>query len=95
MSKLSDKKKEKISEHIISILYENYPKMLFTSEVASEVVRDEELTKNLLKNLLNKGIVVSIHKNPKGVKYSRRIRWIISKKTYDFYSKNYNTTKLK
>ena len=90
MPKLSEKKKDKISEHILSVLYDNFPKSLFTSEVASEIARDEEFTKNLLLNLKNKQLLVLIDKNPLGSKYIRRARWRLSNKAQEVYFKQTN-----
>ena len=39
--KISEKKREKISEQIISLLYSIIPKSLFTIEIAREIARDE------------------------------------------------------
>lgn len=90
--KLSNKKKEKISEHILSILFEKYPEQLFTSEIAREIARDEEFTKDLLNELNSKELVTSINKNPKGVQYSRRIRWRLSNQAHKALSTNYKHT---
>ena len=66
MPKLSDKKKEKISEHILSVLYEQFPKSLFTSDIASEIARDEEFTKKLLSDLRDKQLIIMVDKNSSG-----------------------------
>lgn len=85
--KISGKKREKISEQILSILFENSPKPMFTSHIASEIARDEEFVKDLLSELKKKKLVDSIKKNPEGIPYSRRIRWRISNHAYEIYSK--------
>ena len=82
---LSDKKKEKISEQILALLYSQNPKSLFTSNIAQEIARDEEFTKKLLVDLKAKKLIVEIKKNPKGIIYSRRSRWNLSDKTYVVY----------
>jgi len=41
----------------------------------------------LLVELEKKGLVISIRKSPKGVPYSRRIRWRLSRKAYQAYKK--------
>ena len=82
---LSDKKKEKISEQILALLYYQNPKSLFTSNIAQEIARDEEFTKKLLVDLKAKKLIVEIKKNPKGIIYSRRSRWNLSDKTYVVY----------
>ena len=86
MPKLSDKKREKISENILSLLYHSFPNPLFTSKIADEAIRDEEFTKSLLKELEKKGLVELILKNHKGIKYSRRMRWRLSNKAHKIYS---------
>ena len=86
MSQLSGAKKQKISEQILSVLYENFPKPLFTSNIAQEIIRDEEFTKTLLQDLQSKELLISIDKNPEGKKYSRRTRWRLSNKAHQAYS---------
>ena len=86
--KISNKKKEKISEQILAFLYSINPKPIFTSQIAEEIARDEEFVKNLLLNLKKKGLVSEIKKNPKGVLYLRRSRWRLSDVAYKAY-KNY------
>ena len=83
--KLSQEKRDKISEHILSHLYHNFPKPLFTAEIAREIARDEEFVKALMLELKNKNLVVSIKKNPKGVFYTRRIRWRLSNQAHNAY----------
>ena len=86
--KISEKKKEKISEQILSYLYSINPKSIFTSQIAEEVARDEEFIKNLLLNLKKRSLIVEIKKNPKGTPYIRRSRWKLSDIVYAAY-KNY------
>jgi len=83
--RLSKEKRDKISEQILSLLYEIYPQAKFTAEIAKEIVRDEEFIKELIAELQNKKLVVCIRKNPKGIPYSRRVRWRLSNKAYDAY----------
>ena len=83
--RISDKKKEKISEQILSYLYSINPKPIFTVQVAQELARDEEFVKKLLLNLQKEGFVVEIKKNPKGVPYIKRTRWKLSDKAYEAY----------
>lgn len=84
--KISEEKKEKISEHILAVLYSNTPKLLFTSFIAKEAARDEEFVKKLLLELKNKNLVVEIKKNPKGKPYLRRSRWKLSDVAYQAYN---------
>lgn len=87
--KISDQKKEKISEQIISFLYNVSPQSLFTSHIALELARDEEFIKSLLLGLKKKNLVVEIKKNPKGIPYIRRSRWKLTNNVYE-HVKNLN-----
>ena len=86
--KISDKKKEKISEQILATLYSKSPQALFTSQIAQEIARDEEFIKILMQETQTKGIVVPIKKNSKGKQFSRRIRWRLSNKAYQAYKQH-------
>lgn len=83
--KISNKKKEKISEQILATLYSITPKSFFTSQIAQEIARDEEFTKKILLTLKTKKLIVEIKKNPKGVIYLRRSRWKLSDEAYKIY----------
>ena len=85
MPRISDKKKEKISEQILSLLFHSFPKSLFTSNIANELVRDEEFTKDLLTDLNKKDLLVPITKSSSGEIYTRRVRWRLSNKAYEAY----------
>jgi len=88
--KISEQKKEKISEQILAALYQTYPKPIFTSHIAQEIARDEEFIKTLLLKLKTKKLIIEIKKNPKGIQYIRRSRWKLSDeiyKTYENYQK--------
>jgi predicted transcriptional regulator with HTH domain len=83
--RISDKKKEKISEQILAFLYSINPKPVFTSYIAEEIARDDELVKQLLYGLKKKGLVLEIRKNPKGKNYVKRLRWMLSDTAYKIY----------
>lgn len=83
--RISQEKKDKIKEQILACLYSNFPKNLFTAEIARLTARDEEFTKFLLKELWDKGLVVPIKKNSQGIPFTRRIKWRLSNKAYDAY----------
>jgi len=83
--RLSKNKQDKISEQILAHLYHCFPAQPFTSEIARELARDEEFIKKLLFDLKGKGLLVSIRKNSKGVPFTRRIKWRLSKQVYDVY----------
>lgn len=83
--KISNKKREKISEQILAFLYSINPKSIFTSHIAQEIARDEEFIKKILQELKNKKLVAEIKRNPKGIPYKRRTRWKLSDITYQTY----------
>lgn len=83
--KLSQTKKDKISEQILSFLYTSFPKQPFTAEIAREVARDEEFTKRLLFELSEKGLVIPIRNSSSGEIFIRRLKWRLSQKVYDIY----------
>jgi len=89
MPQISKQKKEKIQEQILSHLYSIFPKQVFTAEIAREIARDEEFIKSLLADLEKKELVVKVNKNPDGNIYSRRLRWRLSNKAQEAYSKAY------
>lgn len=86
--KISQEKKEKISEQILAFLYSSSPKAIFTLYIAREIARDEEFVKKLLLDLKNKKLVIEIKKNPKGVSYIKRSRWKLSDIAYKAYKKH-------
>ena len=93
--KISDEKKDKISEQILAFLYSLSPKPAFTYHIAREIARDEEFVKNLLSELKNKSLVAEIRKNPQGKQYLKRSRWKLSDQAYRAYkdkTKTYSAT---
>jgi predicted transcriptional regulator len=86
--KISQEKRDKISEQILALLFQNSPKLLFTYHIAKEIARDEEFVKELLLDLKNKGLISEVNKNPQGISYKKRSRWKLSDKAYDAYKKH-------
>lgn len=86
--KISQEKREKISEQILAILFEKNPEPLFTSHIAREIARDEEFVKKLLLEMKKNKLVLEIKKNPKGINYKKRSRWRITQKVYNIYKKH-------
>jgi len=84
--RLSQEKKDKIAEQILSFLYHSFPKQPFTAEIAREVIRDEEFIKRILFDLKEKKLVILIKKNSKGKLFTRRLKWRLSNKVYNIYS---------
>ena len=83
--KISNTKKDKISEQILAFLYSISMKPAFTSHIAREVARDEEFVKDLLMEMKGKNLVAEIRKNPKGEQYLKRSRWKLSDAAYNAY----------
>lgn len=84
--KLSKDKREKISEQILALLFQSFPKQLFTSDISKEIARDEEFVKKIMAELAEKNLVVCIKKNEKGVLFIRRQRWQLTAQAYQAYS---------
>ncbi len=90
MPRISQQKKDKISEQILHHLFTVSPESKFTSDIAMEIARDEEFTKSILLQLKEKFLVNEIKKNPQGLDYLRRQRWALSSQAFDIYSKHQN-----
>lgn len=89
--KISQTKKDRIIEQILSFLYSSFPNSPFTAEIAREIARDEEFIKNILFEIREKGLVLPIRKNSKGEIFSRRLKWRLTNRVYEIYSqKNKN-----
>jgi hypothetical protein len=83
--RISQEKKDKITEQILSFLYHSFPNYPFTATIAREIARDEEFIKKLMFELKDKGLVIPIKKNKKGDIFSRRIKWKLVNKVYEVY----------
>lgn len=92
MPRLSQTKKDKITEQILHYLFTIAPQAVFTTTISKEIARDEEFTLILLKDLHAKNLIVEITKNPQGADYRKRRRWRLSDKTYAVYT-NYQSQK--
>ncbi|MEK6846715.1 MAG: hypothetical protein AABY16_00955 [Nanoarchaeota archaeon] len=90
MPRISKKKRSKISEQILSHLYELSPEPQFTNKIAQEIARDEEFTKSLLQELESNKLLVRITKGPQGQDYQRWERWRLSNAAFDAYKKHLN-----
>ena len=88
MPKISQQKRDKISEQILHYLFSITPESAYTAAIASEMARDEEFTKILLANLKDKKLVIEINKSPNGDDYLRRQRWRLSNEAYEVYKKH-------
>ena len=83
--RLSQEKKDKIAEQILSFLYHSFPKQPFTAGIAREIARDEEFIKRILFELKEKGLVTSLNKNKNGIPFTRRLKWRLTQRVYDVY----------
>ena len=82
MSKISDEKKEKIKEEILRVLYEIYPEFKYTYQISDLVLRDDEFTLNLLKELKELNLVTCIEES-KGGNIKRK--WELNNLAYEKY----------
>ena len=82
MSRISDDKAQKIKESILSYLFEEYPKMRYTFEVAEFLIRDDEFILRLLLELNKKKLVNKIEEST-GSKVRRK--WGMGKDVYVKY----------
>ena len=87
MPKISQQKKDKISEQILHYLFSISPDTAHTNKVAMEIARDEEFTKAILQELKSKNLVIEIKKSPQGEDYLRRQRWRLSNQVYNVFAK--------
>lgn len=71
--KISQQKKDKISEQILAHLYSLNPRAIFTSNIAKEMARDEEFMKKLLLNLKKEKFSIRNQKKPKRKGLSKKI----------------------
>jgi len=71
MSKISEDKKERIKRDILRLLYDEYPKMFYTYEIADNMLRNDEFTLKLLLDLKKNKAVHSIQES-KGDKVKRK-----------------------
>ena len=88
MSKISQERIERIKEEILRNLYESYPEFKYTYEVSDFVLRDDEFTLNLLKELKKVGLVEHLEES-KGAKIKRK--WSLSNNAYEKYKELLNT----
>jgi len=86
--RLSQEKRDRIAEQILSFLYHRFPMSFFTAELARETARDEEFIKALMFELKEKNLILAVKKNPKGDFYSRRIRWRLTNQAYSAYKQH-------
>ena len=76
MSKISEKKKDKIKGEILRVLYESFPNSLFTNKIADEIARNNEFVLKLLNEMEN---LKWVKKNKK----IARTKWGLTLEVYD------------
>jgi len=87
MTRISKEKINTIKSNILSILYKNNLRALFTAEIAKIEARDEEFIKKILQEMKEQGFVNMVNMNQMGKIYSRRMRWRLNSQTYEAYKK--------
>lgn len=85
MSKLSEQKIKKLKEEILTLLYHHDLQAMFTNEIASSLIRDEEFIKKLLLQLKNDCLVIEVTKSKEGYEYVKWKRWALSQKAREAY----------
>lgn len=85
MSKLSNEKIKKLKEEILTLLYHNDLKAMFTKDIASSLIRDEEFIKKLLTELKNNDLVIEVSRSKNGYEYTKWKRWALSSKAREAY----------
>ena len=83
--RLSEDKINRIKEEILSTMFRNSPKALFASDIAHNIIRDEEFTKKLLLELEEKNLISRVSKNNHGIDYTKRMRWRLTSPVYQAY----------
>lgn len=82
MSLISENKKERIKMDVLRFLYDGYPKMFYTYEVADALLRNDEFILGLLIELRDKKTVHWIEET-KGNKIKRK--WGMNELIYKTY----------
>ncbi|MEK6835577.1 MAG: hypothetical protein AABX55_00975 [Nanoarchaeota archaeon] len=82
MSQISQEKKEKIKEEILRVLYESYPEFMYTYNIADSIIRDNEFSLALLKELQKNNLIIHIEES-KGNKVKRK--WCLTNLAYNKY----------
>lgn len=85
MSRISQKKVEKIKEGILSVLFEAGMRGMFTKQISDEIARNDEFTLQLLLDMEKQKIVKQIRKTKKGTEFIRRKQWTLTDKAYEAY----------
>ncbi|MBS3145198.1 hypothetical protein J4414_00130 [Candidatus Woesearchaeota archaeon] len=87
MSRISLRVREKIKEEILRVLFENFPRPLYTKQIADTVLRNDEFTLVLLRELEKKNFINRVRKTRQGFEFSARKQWSLDQKIYSAYKK--------
>lgn len=85
MSKISQKKVEKIKEEILSVLFEANMRGMFTKQISDEIARNDEFVLKLLLDMEQQNLVKQMKKTRKGTEFIRRKQWTLTDKAYEAY----------
>jgi len=85
MSKISQKKIEKIKEDILSTLFEAGMRGMFTKQISEEIARNDEFILKLLIDMEKQKLVKQMIKTKKGTEFIRRKQWTLTNKAYEAY----------
>lgn len=83
MSRISEKKIEKIKSDILFLLFERNLKAMYTKEIGDEIARDREFVLKLMKELERKNLVKNV------LKHKVRRKWMMSEEAYEAYKELY------
>jgi hypothetical protein len=83
MSKISEKKRDKIKGEILRVLYESFPNYLFTNKIADDIARNNEFVLKLLNEMEE---VKWVKKNKK----IARTKWGLTLEIYNQYEEMIN-----
>ncbi|MBS3172573.1 hypothetical protein J4438_03265 [Candidatus Woesearchaeota archaeon] len=90
MPKIGEKKIKKIKEEVLALLYDSPMNPLFTSKIADEIIRDEEFTLKILKELYTDGLINEIKTNQTGREFLARRKWTLKPTVYAQYKQLIN-----
>ena len=85
MSKISQKKVEKIKEEILAILFESGLRGMFTKQISDEIARNDEFVLTLLQDMEKQNLVKQMKNTKKGTQFIRRKQWTMTDKAYEVY----------
>ena len=80
MSRISKDNMEKIKSNILRILFDESPRSLSATNIASQEARDKQFILKILKDLENKKIVKNVTKD-----FTRKKYWVMNEEAYKKY----------